>query len=268
MKILAIARNTFGSFLRNKLMILCFILFACVVLLMMTPLLGVKMMTTAENAQEMRQVVMGDIAAVMGLVSGVGSLLAAWAAADAVSNEMKSGTILAVMARPVRRWEYLLGKYLGVQLLMLVYVLAMFLLSYLLAWFAGEKIQSTPWVLIAYPLVRWSIYSAIAMLLVTVLNSIVTFGITMVVSVLAFTLAPPDSSAVHRLPEWARAAIYAVLPSTGLLSEDRFFTITQASLKQLNWAAHLTTLAYGLDYALVFLLLAMWSFHYRGLSRD
>lgn len=267
MRILAIALNTFGSFLRNKLMILCFALFVCVVLLMMTPLMGMKMMTTAENAQEMQQMAMQFIGAIILFVSGAGSLLAAWAAADAVSTEMKSGTILAVMARPVRRWEFLLGKYLGVEMLMLVYVLMMFCLSYILAWIGGEKIQSTPWVLIAYPLVRWSIYSAIAMLLVTVFNSIVAFGITMVISVLALRLAPSNGG-VHLLPEWVRAAIYAVLPSTGLLSEDRFFTITQASLKQLNWAAHLTTLAYGLDYALVFLLLAMWSFHYRGLTRD
>jgi len=267
MKILAIALNTFGSFLRNKLMILCLSLFVCVVLLMMTPLAGMKMIATPENAQEVQQTVMQYIGVIAMFVSGAGSLLAAWAAADAVYGEMKSGTVLAVMARPVQRWEFLLGKYLGVQLLMLVYVLMMFLLSYLLAWIGGEKIQSTPWVLIVYPLVRWSIYSAIAMLLVTVFHSIVAFGITMVISVLALMLAPSDRG-VHWLPEWTRAAIYAVLPSTGLLSEDRFFTITQASLKQLTWSAHLTTLAYGLDYALVFLLLAMWSFHYRGLSRD
>ncbi|MGH9866431.1 MAG: ABC transporter permease [Candidatus Acidiferrales bacterium] len=267
MKILAIARTTFGSFLRNKLMILCFILFVCVVLLMMTPLAGYKMVTTAENMQQMQEMVMGVISAIMFFVSGSGSLLAAWAAADSVAPEMKSGTILAVMARPVRRWEFLAGKYLGVQMLMLIYALMMFALSYLLAWIGGEKIQSTPWVLIVYPLVRWSIYSTVAMLLVTFFHSIVSFGFTAVLAVLALTLAPSDSG-VHRLPEWARAAIYAVLPSTALLSEERFFTISQASLKQLNWAAHLTTLAYGLDYALVFLLLAMWSFHYRGLARD
>jgi hypothetical protein len=58
------------------------------------------------------------------------------------------------------------------------------------------------------------------------------------------------------------------LPSTTLLSEDRFLSITQAALKQAGWLDHLITLAYGLDYALVFLLLAMWSFHYRSLKRD
>jgi ABC-type transport system involved in multi-copper enzyme maturation permease subunit len=248
MKILTIAFNTFGSFLRNKLMILLIVLFVCVVLLMMTPMLGYKTMTNAANAQQMQAMVLGLVGGIMFFVSGCGSMLAAWAAADAVATEMKSGTILAVMARPVHRWEFLLGKYLGVQLLLLVYVVMMFGLSYFLAWLGGERIHSTAWVLIAYPLVRYAVYSAI-------------------IAVLALTLAPSEGG-VHKLPEWARAACYAVLPSTKLLSEDRFFTITEASLKQINWFAHLTTLSYGLDYALVCFLLAMWSFHYRGLTRD
>jgi hypothetical protein len=53
-----------------------------------------------------------------------------------------------------------------------------------------------------------------------------------------------------------------------LFSEERFLTITHASLKQATLLEHLTTLSYGLDYALVFLLLAIWSFHYRSLTRD
>ena len=267
MKILTIAFNTFGSFLRNKLMILFIVLFACVVLLMMTPMLGYKAMTNAGNAQQMQAMALGLVGAIMFFVSGCGSMLAAWAAADAVASEMKSGTILAVMARPVRRWEFLLGKYLGVQLLLVVYALMMFALSYFLAWLGGERIHSAAWVLIVYPLVRYAVYSAVSMLFVTIFHPIVSFAFTLIVAALALTLAPSEGG-VHKLPEWARAAFYAVLPSTKLLSEDRFFTITEASLKQINWLSHLTTLAYGLDYALVCLLLAMWSFHYRGLTRD
>jgi ABC-type transport system involved in multi-copper enzyme maturation permease subunit len=267
MKILAIALNTFGSFLRNKLMILFLILCICVVLLLMTPLLAYKAMTTAANAAQMKSMVMTLVGGIMFFVSGFGSLLAAWSAADSVASERKSGTILAVLARPVHRWEFLVGKYVGVQMLMVVYVLMMFVLSYLLAWMGGERIQSTPWVLIAYPLVRYAVYSGIAMLLVTIFHPIVTFGFTMIIAVLALILQP-STGTQHRLPEWLRATFYSVFPSTHLLSEDRFFTITQASLKQIGWLGHLTTLAYGLDYAFVCLLLAVWSFHYRTLTRD
>ena len=126
MKIRTIALSTFGSFLRNKIILLFCSLFVCIVLLTMFPLMSYKSMTNASNAQQMQGLILNEVAAVMSMVSGFGSLLAAWAAADSVAGEMKSGTILAVMARPLRRWEFLAGKYLGVLMLMAVYVLAMF----------------------------------------------------------------------------------------------------------------------------------------------
>jgi ABC-type transport system involved in multi-copper enzyme maturation permease subunit len=266
-KVWTIARNTFGSFLRNKLIILFVILIACVVLLMMTPMLAMKAMTTAAKAGQMQTLVLAEVSGIMGLVSGCGSLLAAWASADAVAGEMKSGTILAVMARPVRRWEFLLGKFLGVMLMMAFYVTLTFGLSYLLAWMGGERIQSTPWVLIVYPLVRYAVYAAIAMFLVTFMHPVLSFGIVLVISVLA-SMAAPTAPASSIFRHWLRTPIWVVLPSTTLLSEDRFLSITQAALKQAGWLDHLIALAYGLDYALVFLLLAMWSFHYRSLKRD
>ncbi|MBZ5583101.1 MAG: ABC transporter permease [Acidobacteriia bacterium] len=149
MRIRAIAANTFAGLLRNKLIVFFFAGFVCIVLLMMTPLLMLKSMA-ASAPETLQSSTYPMIGAVMGMVSGFGSLLAAWAAADSVWGEMKSGTILAVMARPVRRWEFLLGKYLGVQLLMAVYIVLMFGLSYALAWLGGGRIQSAaPWALIA-----------------------------------------------------------------------------------------------------------------------
>ncbi len=266
MKIRAIALNTFGSLLRNKLIVLFLAGFVCVVLLMMTPILAARSMGSAMGAGQAQGMVLGMVSAIMSMVSGFGSLLAAWAAADVVSSEMKSGTILAVMSRPVRRWEFLLGKYLGVQLLMLVYVLGMFGLSYLLAWIGGEKIQSTAWVLFVYPMVRYAIYSAIAMVLVTMMHPVVAFAIVLVISVGASILSPLAGMRTL-MPEWLRAGFYAPLPSTDLLSETRFLAVTQSTLHSTPWTHHLTALAYGLDYALVCFLLAIWSFRKRSLAR-
>jgi Cu-processing system permease protein len=121
-KIRTIAFNTFGSFLRNKVILLFCSLFVCIVALMTSPLLFYKSMTSAANAQQMQGVILNTVAAVISMVSGFGSLLAAWAAADSVAGEMKSGTVLAVMARPLHRWQFMAGKYLGVLMLMAVYV--------------------------------------------------------------------------------------------------------------------------------------------------
>ena len=266
MNIRVIALNTFGGFLRDRLIILFCALFVGMILLMMTPLLFARAMSAAGNTQQTQTMVLSIVTGITFLASGFGSLLAAWAATDAIASEMLSGTILAVMARPVRRWEFLLGKYLGVQLLMVVYIAAMLLLGYFLAWLGGERIHSSWWLLVLYPMVRYAVYSAMAMLLVTALNPIVTIAIVLLIAVAANVVAP--SSGHSAIPESIRTPLYVLLPSTNLLSETRFLTLTQAPLNPNVWLDHVTALAYGLDYALVCFLLAVWVFHYRGLTRD
>ena len=264
MRIWTIALSTLGSFRRNKVIVLFCGLFICVVLLMMSPLMAYKAMTTAANAQQMQGFILNEVAGLMSLVSGFGSLLAAWAAADAVAGEMKSGTILAVMARPLRRWEFLAGKYLGVMMLMALYVVAMLGVTFTLAWLGGQRFHTALWVLLVYPMVRYAVWAAVAMLLVTVLHPIIVIAIFGVLATLITIFGQSQS----HIPSWVRVPVHLVLPITDLLSEERFLVITRASVKPFGWSNHLTALAYGLDYALVCFLLAVWVFHYRSLSRD
>jgi ABC-type transport system involved in multi-copper enzyme maturation permease subunit len=266
MRIRALAWITFISLLRNRLIILFFVVFACVLLLMMTPLLTFKAMAVG-NPSQAQGMIISLISGIMGMLSGFGSLLAAWSAADAVASEMKTGSILAVMARPVRRWEFLLGKYFGVLMLMVIYVLFMLAVTNILAGMAGERIVTHPWVLLIYPMVRYCIYAALAILLVTVLHQIFAFAIVLFLGVLA-SLISPASSGLSFLPSWLREGLFIVLPSMNLLSESDFLAIVSASLKKTPWTQHLTALAYGLDYALICLLFAAWAFRRRSLTRE
>jgi ABC-type transport system involved in multi-copper enzyme maturation permease subunit len=265
-KVRAIALNTFSALLRNKIVILFCAGCVCVLLLMLTPLLLMRNMRGTQNAEMMQMAVLPLIASMMQFISGFGSLLAAWSAADAVASEMRSGTVLAVLARPVRRWEFLLGKFLGVQLMMFVFVLLMLGLNYLLAWIGGATIQTMPWVLIFYPMVRYMIYSALGILLVTVMHPIVAFCIVLVVMIGAGLVAPGNAQTF--MPGWLRTGLFYLFPSSNLLSETRFLTITRATLRAALWTDHATALLYGLDYALVCFLLAAWIFRSRSLSRD
>jgi ABC-type transport system involved in multi-copper enzyme maturation permease subunit len=265
-KVRAIALNTFSALLRNKIVILFCAGCVCVLLLMLTPLLLMRNMRGTQNAEMMQMAVLPLIASMMQFISGFGSLLAAWSAADAVASEMRSGTVLAVLARPVRRWEFLLGKFLGVQLMMFVFVLLMLGLNYLLAWIGGATLQTTPWVLIVYPMVRYMIYSALGILLVTVMHPIVAFCIVLVVMIGAGLVAPGNAQTF--MPGWLRSGLFYLFPSSNLLSETRFLTITRATLRAALWTDHATALIYGLDYALVCFLLAAWIFRSRSLSRD
>jgi hypothetical protein len=70
------------------------------------------------------------------------------------------------------------------------------------------------------------------------------------------------------IPDWLRTGLFYLLPSSNLLSETRFLTITRSTLRAALWTDHATALAYGVDYALVCFLFAAWIFHSRSLSRD
>ncbi len=266
MRIRALAWIAFLALIRNKLIILFFAIFVCVVLFMMTPIAGFKAMA-ADNRAQSEAMILSLITAILWMMSGFGSLLSAWAAADAVASEMKTGAVMAVVARPVRRWEFLLAKYLAVQMLMAVYVVLMFAMTNVLAWIGGERLVTNPWVLLVYPMVRYGIYSAAAIWLVTMMHPVFAFVIVMFGGMIA-GMVSPSSMSLAFLPEWLRRGLFVLLPSVDLLSEDRFLAITSAKLQQTPWTEHLTGLAHGLDYALVCLLLAFWAFRRRSLARE
>lgn len=262
-KIVAIARNTFGAFLRDKMLLLILAVLVCFFLLMLTPLIGIRAARSTMDPAQADKTITGLVEMVSTLVSACGSLLAVWAAADSVSNEMRSGTILAVLARPVRRWEFLLGKFAATEALLFVYVLGMLGMYYLLASLGGGHVQCAPWILIVYPMIRYSVYAALAMLLVTMMHPAVVVALFLILSTVGSYLSPGPRN--DNIPHWLRAAAYSVMPSAGLLSESRFFRLNEATL--ITWHDHLTTIAYGADYAMVCFLLAVWSFRKRSLSR-
>jgi len=266
MRIRAIAINGFGNLLRNKLILLFCAGFVCILMLFMTPLLTVRSMASTLGAGTAAQLALSEITIAMTLMGGFGSLLAAWAAADAAASEVRSGTILAVLARPVRRWEFLLGKYLGVMMLMAVYAAFLLGMTYLLTAISGHQVQNSPLPLAAYLLARYAIYAAIGMLLGILMHPVLAFGAVLVIAQLASMVAPgarPDW-----MPVWVRDGLFVILPSTHLLSEDRFLEIAQASLRSTTWTQHLTSLIYGLDYAAVCFLLAVWAFRRKSLTRE
>ncbi|HWC99360.1 MAG TPA: hypothetical protein VG456_21525, partial [Candidatus Sulfopaludibacter sp.] len=149
----------------------------------------------------------------------------------------------------------------------LFYVFAMLALNYGMAAIGGIHIQASPWLLIVYPFVRYAVFSAIAMMLVTVMHPIVSFGIVLVMSIAAQIVAPSSTPPQFMAP-WVRKTLFDILPSTNALSEIRFLTVTRATLRGAPWSDHALTLAYGLNYALVCFLLAAWFFRNRTLSRD
>ena len=264
MRIWAIARNTLTGFFRSKILIVFALVFGCILLLTLASMSAVRSIRAGGNVQQVRELALVMLASALGLVSGFGSLLAAWAAADALGSELKSGTILAVLARPVRRWEFLLGKFLGVELLLGIYVLFASVFTFILTWSVGEQLYSVPWAMLVYPLVRYTVYSSIGLLLATFLPAGVAIGGTFFVFVLTNSL-----DAIHRVaPEWVYAVLHSTLPSMNLLSETQFLVLSASPLESASLGRHWISLGHGLDYSLVLFLLAVWVFRKRSLIRE
>lgn len=75
------------------------------------------------------------------IVNFLGSLMAVFTTIATVSGEVDSGTLQSVLPKPIRRWEFVLGKWLGHLSLVLPYIV---LLSLALLWGASSITGYSP----------------------------------------------------------------------------------------------------------------------------
>jgi ABC-type transport system involved in multi-copper enzyme maturation permease subunit len=98
----AIAHNTFREAVRDKVLYL-FLGFA-VLLLASSKLFG--MMTVGDEGKVIKDLGLAGIQFFSMLIAVMMSVLL-------ISREIESRTVFNILAKPVRRWQFLLGKYLG-----------------------------------------------------------------------------------------------------------------------------------------------------------
>jgi Cu-processing system permease protein len=109
MRILAVAQNTFREAIRDKVLyVLLFFAGAAI--------LGSKAIGWVSIGQDVK--IMKDISLAAVLVFGV--LIAIFVGTNLVYKEIDKRTLYTILARPMRRYEFVLGKYLG-----LAFVLAL-----------------------------------------------------------------------------------------------------------------------------------------------
>ncbi len=114
MKILTIGRNTFRENIRDKILY-NLILFA---LLMILSAIALGQLTLGHEAK-----VIVDLG--LGSISIFGTLIAIFIGISLVYKELEKRTVYALLAKPIHRWEFITGKYLGLLLTLLVNVAIM-----------------------------------------------------------------------------------------------------------------------------------------------
>lgn len=100
--ILAIAKATVGEAIRRRVLLI--ILFIATILLFVAPLLGVL-------SQRSEQTVLTGF--VLGIVQLSSAVIAIILTVYMLPNEVERRTIYTILSKPVQRYQFLLGKYLG-----------------------------------------------------------------------------------------------------------------------------------------------------------
>lgn len=121
LEVKAIAINTFREGMRQRLTYLMLLLALLVILPVLLQLATIGLASKAGETEMLEQFKISAATIVLGSWPGLSIILALVFGAMVLETERKSKTIITSLARPIARWKYLLGKWLGVQLYMTLF---------------------------------------------------------------------------------------------------------------------------------------------------
>lgn len=274
-----IARNTFGDALRKRVLLI-FLLLAFV-------MLTLAMLLNYFTARE-QSTIFKSTQLVIILIFG--ALIAITTAVFLIPNEIERRTIYSVLAKPVQRWEFFLGKFLGgsltvgfmVGLMTVALMLVVFVLSAkppagtadvqqqsqavdVGKWFArggAEMLLILRGAIVIY--FQLVIVTAIATTLSLFLTPTVNFSVTAFIWIvgslqyLVAALAGRNKDAV--ITSWLAKGFYYLLPHFHDFNIMGSIVHPEVPIKVNHWAYAGMVSAYGIVYALLILLLGVLTF--------
>lgn len=155
-RILIVARNTFREAVRDR--VLYNLVFFALLMIACAMLVG-------QISMDIESVVMVSLG--LSAISLIGLLIAIFTGVGMVSKEIDKRTLHAVLAKPLHRWEFLLGKFSGLVLTLTVNTAAMaagLFLAMLFVKHAIVGIDTVVLVAIYFILLKLSLVVALAML--------------------------------------------------------------------------------------------------------
>ena len=128
-KIFSIAQNTFRETIRDR--VFYSLLFFALILIALSMILGNLTLTKPIK-------IIHDFG--LGSISIAGTLIAIFVGIGMLYKEMDKRTIYTILSKPIHRWQFLIGKYLGLGLTISVEVVVMSLIVFLLSFYYVPEI--------------------------------------------------------------------------------------------------------------------------------
>ncbi len=245
-RILAIAGNTFREAIRDRvlynLVVFVLLITACAILL-----------GELTAGQEARTIVNIGLNAMLIF----GTFIAIFVGVGLVSKEIEKRTVFNIFSKPVNRTEFIIGKFFGLCLTLLINVAVMGIgVSLALLYVGDRSLAGTIWPAIALIFVELTITTAVATMFSSfstpALSALLTFFV-FIIGHMSASLRELAAGMNSRSAAFVFEAIYYVLPNLALFS---FRTEAANSL-----VPNASMIAYGLVYAVMYsiILLALTS---------
>lgn len=264
MKVWFVAWNTYRGLLRNRALLVIALIFLFPWLTSAGMLYYTTQLKEAGAVEQSRMMLAFQLEGVLQFTAALAYVLVVAAAASLLPGEIRTGTILPTLGRSLSRLQFLLGLFLGVNGLLLTYLLAAgTAMAGMMLW--GGIALSPPMLI-----------GLLHVLLVANIVAAITFFFAAAVNHLA--LAPVGTIFLLSLPEfmeavklWSqpwgerlRSAAEYLLPAWDLISVRDYFLLTRSPATR-SLEFHLVGLVHALDYLVVFLLLTWLVFRRRSL---
>jgi ABC-type transport system involved in multi-copper enzyme maturation permease subunit len=190
MAALTIARLTIREAARRKLLLALAILTVIVIGLTGWGFQHLTTLTNPDGSQipsdELRLATSQVLVLVEFMFSGVLALSAVVVASPAISSELESGVALSIFARPVSRYQVVLGKWLGLAALIVIYVVATTTLELVVVDIATGYVPPGPVGLAAYLSGEGVVVMSLALLISTRLSGMTAGVISLVLFFVAW----------------------------------------------------------------------------------
>ena len=250
MKVLSIALNTFRENLRDKLLY-NLLIFALL-------MIGSSLLLMRLTLGEFHRLIL-DIG--LGSINFFGVLIAIFVGIGLVSKEIEKKTIYTIVSKPVARYQFLLGKYLGLCLTLLVNtaIMALGLLAVLAM--QGVPIHAVLFKALGMIVLEFMVVTAVALLFSTFSSATLSAIFTLAIFVIGHLTADLKvfSQKLEGLGQSILEGMYYLLPNL-----ERF-NLKGHVTHQLDVPAGdlLLIAAYGLAYTTFLLMLASVIFQRR-----
>ncbi len=217
-----IAANTFREILRRKVIYVLVFLGVLMMSIWLGQMTFMNMAADAGEPELLLQMKTSQTRAFFGMWGACTAFLGLFLGAVALATEIRNQTIVPVLVRPIPRWAYLVGKWLGTQLF--VCLLLGLGIALGLAIMRVFELETRPllWFGMLEMFAQATLFTGVSLGLSVVLNPVLAGGVTLLLASI-----PNMFEILLRHPHWAlkglASAVYFLSPAqmpTDLLADS------------------------------------------------